>query len=209
MAPTLLHLLPRELQEGEPEKKGGISTGSIVALCVFAFFSVGIAATLTGFYFHRRAERNKLPPEKRPTPYRPYRSSSSVNTSDKASLLANAEPTDKSSMFSRDRNSSFSLYVDTEMDSRNKRASIDTVSLIPLHITPAEEVHDPLSRKSSVGSGVSSVQSARLSVSPTGAEETRKTRPRSTSATSMRYYEMANAPGAGPQVPKIVHTPSE
>jgi hypothetical protein len=197
----------------EPVKKdGGMATGTIVALSLFAFFVVGFAITLTAYYLHRRAELNKLPPEKRPVSYRPFRTTSS---SAKAGLLANAAPSpeeDKSSMFSRDRGSSLSLYVDEELEVRSKRTSIDTVSLIPLQVTPVEEVHDPImGRTNSEGSAVSS----RLSLTPAALlpEDsydlgTRSTRPRSTSATSVRYYD-ANATNAAPQIPKIVHTPSE
>lgn len=196
-------------------KRGKIGTGSIVAIAVFIFFGLGFAITITAFIIHRRRERNKLPPENRPTSYHPFRTNSA-----KSSLLANQAPTpedDKSSMFSRDR-SSVSLYLDTDVHD-TRRKSVDTVPLIPLQITPAEDVHDPLDRTTSVGSGISS--RSRHSLSPIGpiTDEqdlgSRRTRPRSTSAAS-RYYESMsplreNNPASisPPQVPKIVHTPSE
>jgi hypothetical protein len=196
------------------EKRGGIGTGSIVGISILVFFAVGFAITITLYFLHKRAERRKLPPENRPVSYHPFR----TNSSAKSSLLANQAPTpedDKTSMFSRDRGSSLSLYVDTDMHDRRK--SVDTVPLIPLQITPAEDVHNPMDRAASVGSGVS----GRLSLSPSRniSEEqdqgSRRTRPRSTSAASTRYYE-ANSPlngvpasGSAPQIPKIVHTLSD
>ncbi|KAF2276107.1 uncharacterized protein EI97DRAFT_458605 [Westerdykella ornata] len=205
-------------------KTNRMSTASIVGLSVFAFFAVSLAITLTAYFLHRRAERNKLPPEKRPVSYHPFRtasSSSTTTTTAQASLLANAAPTpedDKSSMFSRDRDASLSLYVDTEMHERSKRASIDTVSLIPLHVTPADdEGVSPLERADSTGSGGARGRSSvRLSLAPEemdggGRGGGRKARPRSTSAASVRYYEV-NAPSpvvASPQVPTIVHTVSD
>lgn len=229
MAPTPVDVQPASPEPSKPADKGGIGTPSIVGISVFAFFGLCFLVTFVAFYFHRRAERNKLPPEKRPTSYRPFRTASS----DKSGLLANAAPSpeeDKSSMFSRDRGSSLSLYVDTDLhNDRRKRASMDTVSLIPLHVTPAEEVHDPLSRtESSVGSGVSSISrysvdtgrvgslsgslGGTLSVRSPEEEDlgVRKTRPRSTSSTSVRYYGVTPTdPMMAPQIPKIVHTPSD
>ncbi|KAF2263982.1 hypothetical protein CC78DRAFT_580902 [Lojkania enalia] len=198
----------------QTHQEGGWSTASIVGLSIFAFFIVCFAITGFAYWYHRRAERNKLPPEHRPTSYHPFRTASSA----KSSLLANAAPSpedDKRSMFSRESRTSVSLYVDTDVTDR--RASMETVSLIPLHVTPAEEVLDPMERHvESNGSGVSR-QSTRTSGSGSGSvalspipnEEhdlgIRKTRERSTSTASTRYYE-ANTK---PPVPKIVHTPSE
>lgn len=218
-----------------------MNLGAIVGLSVFGFFIVVFSITLIGYLFHRRAERNKLPPEKRPASYHPFRTSSTHSTA-KSSLLVNAAPTgtdedtanDKSSMFSRSRASSLSVYIDPDVHAdRSKRASVDTVSLIPLHVTPpAEEVHDnPID--SSAGTSVSNMSRLSLSTStsggslgmsqvpvpPEGYDASRlRGRPRSTSATSMRYYEavsggaLKNAEGAGKagemQVPKIITTPS-
>lgn len=197
------------------------STPAIVSLAIFAFFVVALAVTMVAFYLHRRAERNKLPIEKRPISYHPFRTNSS---NDKQGLLANQAPSpeeDKSSMFSRDRSSAnLSVYVDHEP--QDKRASVETVSLIPLHVTPAEELVSPL--ESSMGSGVSrgsslyssttggSLGMGQIPIPPDtadiGSMPIPKTRARSTSATSMRYYETATT-NPSPQIPKIVHTPSQ
>lgn len=217
MAPTPVDNQPKAPEQTSEPEKGGLSTASIVGIAIFAFFVVAVGVTFIAFYFHKRSERNKLPPEKRPASYHPFRTESA-----KSSLLANAAPSpedDKSSMFSRDRNSSLSLYVDT--DNHDKRHSTDTVSLIPLHVTPAEEDRDPFDRTNSVGSGVS-----RYSTTTSGGslgirqipvpEETEErdlgvrpqTRARSTSTASTRYYE-ANSPlESAPPIPKIVTTPS-
>lgn len=225
----------------EQSSKGGMNKGTIVALSLLGFFIIVFSVTLIGYLFHRRAERNKVPPEKRPASYHPFRTS--THSSAKSSLLANAAPTgtnedaanDKSSMFSRSRVSSLSVYMDPDVHAdRSKRASVDTVSLIPLHVTPpAEEMHDdPMN--GSTGSGVSNMSRLSLSTSttgeslglsqipvpPEGYDASRpKGRPRSTSATSMRYYEavnggaLKNSGSAGGQtgelqVPTIVTTPS-
>lgn len=140
-------------------------------------------------------------------------------------------------MFARDRGSSLSLYVDSGIhNDRSKRASIDTVSLIPLHVTPpaAEDGQDRggADYMDSVGSGVSGTSRysrstsggsvSRLSPSTSQSslglsgipvpEESRgngeKARPRSTSSASVRYYEAVNGGGNAMPVPKIVTTPS-
>jgi len=193
-------------------KRGGIGTGSIVGISLLIFFAVGFAVTLTAYFLWKRSERNKLPPEHRPVSYHPFRTNSA-----KSSLLANQAPTpedDKTTMFARDRGASLSLYVDTDIHDRRK--SVDAVPLIPLQITPAEDVHNPMDRTISVGSGVSARHS--LSPSVNVSEEdlgSRRTRPRSTSTTSPRYYtvspihETGPVPFSAPQIPKIVHTPSD
>lgn len=190
-------------------EKRGLGTASIVSIVIFTFFSLTFIITSAAWWYHKRAERNKLPPEKRPVSYQPWRTESY-----ESSLLKNAAPSpedDKSSMFSRDRNSSLSLYVDTE--THDRRASMETASLIPLHVTPVDEAHDPMDRKTSVGSGVSGLSRySRGSLAPEVEGEgedlgLRKTRPRSTSATSTRYYEVTPT-DVSPQIPKIVHTPS-
>ncbi|KAF2652873.1 hypothetical protein K491DRAFT_566848, partial [Lophiostoma macrostomum CBS 122681] len=131
-----------------------------------------------------------------------------------------ADPSEdeKSSMFSRERGSSVSIYVDP--GSVDRRASME--SLIPLHITSAEDVHNSTD-EASYGSGVSGI-SSRYSETTSGSLGVRAipipesagsdlgTRPatgraRSTSTASMRYYEQ-NAIDPTPQIPKIVHTMS-
>ena len=216
MAPTPADNQPEQPQPTTTPSSGGISTASIVGIVVFGLFVIGIVGSIIAFYLHKRAERMKLPPEHRPVSYHPFRTESY-----KARLLddaASPERDDKESMFSRDRGSSLSLYVDT--DSHDHRRSMETVSLIPLHVTPAEEVHDPMeNQNTSMGTGVSGTsmysRNSRGSLTPISpltahGEEAdlgvRKTRPRSTSSTSVRYYEVS--PDA-PAVPKIVHTVSD
>jgi hypothetical protein len=217
MAPTPVDTQPKAPEQTGEANKGGLSTASIVGIAFFAFFAVALGITFIAYYFHKRSERNKLPPEKRPASYHPFRTNSA-----KSSLLANAAPSpedDKSSMFSRDRNSSLSLYVDT--DSHDRRHSTDTVSLIPLHVTPAEEDHDPFNRMDSVGSGVSrysttssggSLGVRQIPVPEEVAERDLGVRPqtraRSTSSASARYYESNSPLESHPQIPKIVTTPS-
>lgn len=141
-------------------------------------------------------------------------------------------------MFSRDRTSSLALYVPEDLDTDRKRASMETVNLIPLRVTPAEdEVDDPLatagmgrhsSATSSSGSGVVSRSLSPLTptldtpVSENGDFMGRKTRNRSSSTASVRYYDQASrsnsrAPSIRgyevpvappvPVLPAIVHSP--
>ncbi|KAF2866808.1 hypothetical protein BDV95DRAFT_611480 [Massariosphaeria phaeospora] len=213
-----------------PNSSGKWGTPAIVAVSIFAVFALVFTTTMVLWYLHRRAAKAKLPPSHRQSSYRPFRSSSSA----KAGLLANAAPTpedDKSNMFTRHRGSSVSLYVDTEMhDARNKRASMDTVSLIPLHVTPAldkttlDRERSPIEDQNlNTVSGLSRASSrysvgGSLALSPLspmldadGDLGNVKTRPRSTSAASQRYYDRKSSEGAVPsqvQIPTIVHTTS-
>ncbi|KAF2740044.1 hypothetical protein EJ04DRAFT_264533 [Polyplosphaeria fusca] len=196
--------------------EGKWSTASIVGVSFFVFFLLAFAITVAAYYYHRRAERNKLPPEARPTSYHPFRT---LSHTDKSGLLANAAPDpedDKRSMFSRKSRSSVSLYVDSEHGP--DRRSMDTVSLIPLHITPGDEVDDPMDN--STGSGVTASSTSTrgslgLSTIPVPQEQEQdlgvpKTRVRSSSAASARYYEVTPTETTPPvQIPKIVHTPSD
>lgn len=178
---------------------------NIISTAVFIIVAVAILSAALAFVLYRRHQNKKL----------------SKRKSDTAGLLANE---DKTSMFSRDRASSVTLYVDSDGDGRSKRRSIDTTNLVPLHITPVEETQDLIAETAtSVRSGASSVSrlsmggqsNAMLSpilhspddvdsgVRPSG-------RPRSTSTASQRsrYYERTSISGDMPEIPKIVHTPS-
>ncbi|EOA82048.1 hypothetical protein ACJQWK_05586 [Exserohilum turcicum] len=76
--------------------------------------------------------------------YHRYQKKKQLNKrkSDSAGLLANE---DKTSMFSSNRASSVTLYVDSDADARNKRSSTDTMHLVPLQVTPpVEEIRDPI-----------------------------------------------------------------
>ena len=204
-------------QPTELPKGNAWGTAGIVAVSIFGFFVVALTATLIGFYLHRRSERNKLPPQNRPTSYHPFRTSS-----DKSGLLANAAPSpenDKAVMFARERDSSVSLVVNTNLHHGkiDRRVSVETPSLIPLHVTPADETHNPMDGSStpSGGSGVSNGSSrfsrGSIALSPVpleGGDLGSRTRARSTSTSSVRYY--SNTPTeVAPQIPKIVHTPSQ
>jgi hypothetical protein len=211
MAPTPVDDQPNPQSTNNPAPTKAWSTGAIVVGAIFAFLFICLIATIIAFWFNRRNERNKLPPEHRRSSYRPFRTESS----DRKGLLANEAPKpeeeDKSTMFSRNRNS-VSLYVPADV--MDRRPSMETVNLIPLHITPADDIQDPISATTSNGSGVSKGSRISLTLSPIQMNETwgtgPTTRPRSTSATSIRYYSSTSPEStATPQIPKIVHTPSQ
>ncbi|KAF1953354.1 hypothetical protein CC80DRAFT_507221 [Byssothecium circinans] len=215
-----------------PEPTKLWNTGSIILGSLVLGFIAAFLSTLIIFILRRRRARNqlKVPPEIRgATRYHPFRAQST----DKTSLLANAaaKPNDeeddavsrKSSMFSRHRGTSVSLYIDTDVVDR--RAS--TVQLIPLQVTPVGEEGDTMG---SEGTGVSgwtggsgrfsgfSGMSGRESgsVRRDSGESFGTTismsRPRSTRSTSMRYYASSSLENASmpemPAVPTIVHTVS-
>jgi hypothetical protein len=174
---------------------------NIAVTTVFALLFLAIFLVLLAFVFHRRAQRKRH-----------------INaTPDKAHLLKHE---DKTNMFSRERHSSVTLYVDTDA---RKRASTDTTTLTPLQITPLEEVHDPLN--TSTGTGVSAPSHLSTNTASTmllspispGAEDgdlglRGEGRPRSTSTASQRarYYESV---GGGDlemrDIPRIVRTLEE
>jgi hypothetical protein len=195
-----------------PKPNEGYWTKANIALtAVFALLALTIFVALLVFYLRRRSQKKEL----------------SKRKSDKAGLLENE---DKTNMFSSTRHGSVTLYVDEEAEARNKRASQDTVSLVPLQVTPVEEVRNPMDFPSTAttapsnGSGVSAV--SRLStttastlmlspISPSGEEGDlsirQHGRPRSTSTTSQkaRYYETTPTDFKRPPIPTIVRTQSD
>lgn len=212
MAPTPVN----ENLTAEPTSTAQSETGywtkaNIAVTIVFALLALSIFLALLLFCLHRRAEKKKHDKRK----------------SDRAGLLANE---DKTSMFSRQRESSVTLYVDSEANAHTKRASTDTMNLVPLQITPVEESRDPLNNnRGSTGSGVSvlsrtsntntmstmllspvvgptspNAEEGDLGIRPTG-------RARSTSSASQRarYYETAPTNVDMPPIPKIIRTPSD
>jgi hypothetical protein len=219
MAPTPLqsqaaipHSIPEETHSGR------IPTSTLVAIVAIAIFGLCISLSLAHCIYRRCVDRKKIPPEKRSMSYRPYRRESS-----KTSLLANAGPTpdtDKSSMFSREAShSSVSLIVDSYTEPRH---SIERAALIPLHVTSAYEDRELMTPDISLGSGftgrsmysrATSGGSLGLSQIPIPGSEDNldvsrtRMRPRSTSTSSMRYYEANTAPPT-PTLPKFVHIPS-
>ncbi|KAJ4354537.1 uncharacterized protein N0V89_006274 [Didymosphaeria variabile] len=237
---TKMAPLPADNQTIDQEstsKDGGKSwtTATIVVGAVFLFLLLAFIATMIVFYIHKRKLRSKLPAEHRPRSYHPFR----TETTDKSSLLAGAQTPDEehSSMYSRER-SSVSVYVDAEppVGKRVSSQSMETVSLIPLHVTPAGR-QESLAGEISNGSGVSALSSSSrysrgsLSLSPMspvhqedGDLGTRPNRLRSTSTSSVRYYsglpdnntwKTSNTPDINaasqqpPEIPKIVHTFSD
>lgn len=198
-----------------PKPDSGYWTKANIALtAVFALIFLAICLASLVFWLHRRNEKKKLDNRK----------------SDTAGLLANE---DKTSMFSRVRASSVTLYVDSETEARNKRSSTETMNLVPLQVTPAEEVRDPIGDNTeSSGTGVSSVSrqsNATLStmvlspmlspvLSPTsssgdggdlGVRPSGRARSTSTASQRARYYESTPTNIAMPPIPKIVHTLSD
>ncbi|KAL6703179.1 hypothetical protein ACN47E_010108 [Coniothyrium glycines] len=215
MAPTpVSEELSAEPSSTARPQQGYWTRANIAATVVFAILALGVVLALLLFYLHRRAEEKKKSKHRR---------------SDFAGLLDK----DKSSMFSRQRESSITLYVDSEADAHNKRASTDTMSLVPLQRTPVEEMRDHVGSNTntdnSTGSGVSAMsgtsdastmssmllspiigattpnaEEGDLGVRPTG-------RPRSTSSASQkaRYYESTPMNVDMPPIPKIVRIPSD
>lgn len=204
-------------QSTSPEKKDDTywTKPNIAVTAVFALLALVIAIALLVFFLRHRAEKKKTANRK----------------SDRAGLL---EHEDKTSMFSRERHSSVTLYVDSEAEAQNKRISQDTLSLVPLHATSVEETPDPLNSNNrtntdttitaSNGSGISAI--SRLSsntastlmlspISPSGDDGDLSIRssgrPRSTSTASQRarYYESTPINTDMPPIPKIVRTISD
>jgi cbb3-type cytochrome oxidase subunit 3 len=189
--------------------EGYWTTVNIAVTAVFALLFLTIILVLLIFFFHRRSHKKKRANRK----------------SDKDSLLAHEDKT--SNMFSRGRHSSVTLYVDEETEARSKRKSSDTISLIPLQVTPLEEIQDPIepAAAASNGSGVSAL--SRLStntmstmmlspISPSAEEgdlgmRQSGGRPRSTSTASQRarYYESTPMDVERPPVPVIIRTASD
>ncbi|KAF1837611.1 hypothetical protein BDW02DRAFT_121552 [Decorospora gaudefroyi] len=184
--------------------KANIALTTVFALILVAIF---LAALL--FFLHRRREKKKIESLK----------------SDKAGLLAHE---DKTSMFSRHRASSVTLYVDSEADAHHKRSSTDTMHLIPLQVTPVEEARDPMAdHTESAGTSVSresrqsvtTLSSMMLSpISPSGEEAgdlglrpaAGRSRSTSTASQRARYYESTPTTIIEmPPIPRIVHTPSD
>jgi hypothetical protein len=212
MAPTPTNDTPTDSlsvdSTGAPKADVGYWTKANIAVtAVFALLALTIFVILLAFYLRRRSHKKKHAHRK----------------SDKAALLQHE---DKSTMFStRERHSSVTLYVDEENEARRKRASQDTISLIPLQITPIEEMHDPITETTTAsnGSGVSAL--SRLStntmstmmLSPISPSEEgdlsvrQSGRPRSTSTASQRarYYETTPTDVERPPVPIIVKTVSD
>ena len=199
--------------EAKP-RSGYWSKANIALTTIFATVFLALFLAALTFCIYRRNQRRKLNKRK----------------PDVDGLLANE---DKTHMFSRNIESNVTLYVDSEAEARNKRASTASTHLVPLQVTPVEETKNPIDYNTessgtgpSTGTGVSSMSrhsSGTLStmvlspvLSPTVDEgdlgvRPGAGRPRSTSTASQRarYYERTPTNVDIPPIPRIVHTPSE
>jgi len=200
-------LVPEATSTPKPDE-GYWTKNNIALTVVFAILALGFALLLLAFFLRKRLERKKKANRK----------------SDKARLL---DHEDKTSMFSRERHSSVTLYVDSEHDAQARRLSSETMPLVPLHITPLEEVHDPMNNTTvSNGSGISGI--SRLSTNTTstlmlsplspspeegdlsmGTSTSGRPRSASTASQKARYYESTPMNVDMPPIPKIIRTPSD
>lgn len=221
MAPVFSndHNQPVHREEG----KSSWTVPTIVVGAVFLFLLLAFVGTTIAFCIHKRHLRKQLPPQNQRRSYHPFRTEST----DKSSLLADVQtPEDeRPGLFSREP-SGVSLYVDAEPAPVNKRvvsASMETINLIPLHVTPAER-QNSLAGQISNGSGVSAPSSRTsrpsISLSPIQQEDgdlaVRVARPRSTSTSSVRYYGRRSSSSPDgivapplPSVPTIIRTESD
>lgn len=211
MAPTPVddNLLTNPTFTAKPEE-GYWTKSNIAVTIVFAVLALAVALLLLAFGVRKRSEKKKKNAHRK---------------SDKVGLLENE---DKASMFSKERHSSVTLYVDSDSESKSNNVSQESMPLVPLQITPLEEVHDPLNRPDyttpSYGSGVSAMSrlsnntASTMMLSPVslsgddGDLSTRPSgRPRSASTTSQkaRYYESTPLNAQMPPIPRIIRTPSD
>ena len=177
MAPTPVdNKLPAEPSTTSGPDKGYWSTGNIAMTAVAAAFALGVFLAIVAFLVHRRRQNKKI----------------AQSIPAKESLLAGEER--KSSMFSRERASSVTVYVDnapTETSYNPVRP--DPAPLAPLHIDT--QIPTPAA---STGSGASSLSmNSRSSLSSmmmsSASEGPGASRPRSTSYSSLRYYSVTPA----------------
>ncbi|KAL5407438.1 hypothetical protein PMIN03_007161 [Paraphaeosphaeria minitans] len=223
--------LPADDQNQNIDQTAGGKSNTTATIVVGAVLFIGLTfiATIIAFILRKRKLRKQLPAEHRLKSYHPFR----TETTDKSSLLENAQNEERSSMFSRERGSSVSVYIDAEPELANRRVSarsMETVSLIPLHVALPDR-HESLTGEISNGSGVSALSSrysrGSISLNPIQQEGgdlgTRPVRPRRTSS-SVRYYgkregsldstawKTSNPPHTSvaahqlPEIPRIVHT---
>ncbi|KZM21782.1 hypothetical protein ST47_g7102 [Ascochyta rabiei] len=163
---------------------------NIAFTAVASALALGVIVAAIAFFIYRHRQHKEL----------------AQTTAAKEGLLDGDER--KSSMFSRERASSVTVYVDhADTDTAYKPVSQEPAPLVPLHINTQAPA-------ASVGSGISAM--SRNSNSTLGtmvlspmSESSRPTgRPRSTSTSSVRYYAVTPTDTTIP-VPKIVRTISE
>jgi hypothetical protein len=143
---------------------------------VAAAFVLGVILAVVAFLIHRRRQHRKI----------------AQSTPAKEGLLASEER--KSSMFSRERASSVTVYVDNApTETAYNPVNPDPAPLVPLHINTQIPVP-----ATSNGSGISSLsRNSRSSLSSMmlspASEGPGASRPRSTSYSSLRYYAVTPA----------------
>ncbi|KAH7414330.1 hypothetical protein DE146DRAFT_750488 [Phaeosphaeria sp. MPI-PUGE-AT-0046c] len=222
MAPTPTddsNLLAEPTSTAQPDP-GYWTKANIAVTAVFALLALAIFLVLLIFFLRHRSQKKKRHNRK----------------SDKAGLLDHQD--DKTSMFSRERHSSVTIYLDEEANNsaqQNGRSTSQdrSIDLVPLQITPVEESHSPVKQYNHVdatptaasnGSGVSSMSrlssntASTMMLSPIGSSADdgdlsirQGGRPRSTSTASQRarYYESTPTDVSRPPIPTIIRTPSD
>lgn len=177
---------PTSKPDGNYWSPANIAVTVVASALFLGFVLVGIA-----FIVYKHRQRQKI----------------AQNIPAKESLLEGDER--KSSMFSRERASSVTVYVDqTNRDTAYKGIHTEPTPLAPLHINTQAPVS-----ATSAGSGVSAVSRnsnstlGTLMLSP-ASDNPRASRPRSTSTSSVRYYAVTPIDTTIP-VPTIVRTISD
>ncbi|OCK83082.1 hypothetical protein K432DRAFT_379850 [Lepidopterella palustris CBS 459.81] len=189
-----------------PARGDHIGAATIVAVTVFVIYLIAGIVTCTLWFIDRRQKRARLPPTHRPAaPYRPFGRNSTASSSLLANAAESPEADDKASMFSRDRsasNATVTIYVPDQEDPR--LTSTSSVNLIPLHVTPMDERRNPMDRTISNGSRLSIHSKGSGSQEESGEGQdlgVSRTRPRSISTNSARYYDPDSTPTSVPEMP--------
>jgi hypothetical protein len=166
--------------------------GNIAFTAVASALALGVILGIIAFFIYRHRQHKKI----------------AQTIPAKESLLEGEER--KSNMFSRERASSVTVYIDhAETDTSYKRVSQEPTPLAPSHINtqaPAASAGSGISAMSAM-SGISNSTLDTIMLSPVS-EGSRPTRPRSTSTSSVRYYAVTPTDTTIP-VPKIVRTVSD
>lgn len=168
---------------------------NIAFTAVASALAVGVVLALIAFLVYRRRQKKKI----------------TQTIPAKESLLEGDER--KSSMFSRERASSVTMYVDNaQQDTAYKAVPQEPMPLTPLHINTYTPAPAP-APATSAGSGISALSRnsngtlGTMMLSP-ASEGSRPSRPRSTSTSSVRYYAVTPTDTTIP-VPKIIRTSSD
>lgn len=192
MAPTPVdNNLSAEPPTTSKADQGYWKPANIAFTAVASALALGVILAVIAFFVYRHRQHKKI----------------AQSTPAKESLLEGDER--KSSMFSRERASSVTVYVDNaNTDTAYERVNQEPTPLAPLHVnaqtpTPA----------ASAGSGISSLSrnsNSTLDTMMLGpvSEGSRPSRPRSTSTSSVRYYAVTPTDTTIP-VPKIIRTVSD